>query len=141
MRTGRRVLFVVAMTFVLAVALSGCRSGEVTVTQEDAGTVRVARVGDRVTVRLDGNPSTGYSWTRTEPADDDFAGSALQPIEEGTWEFPAGADVPGASGVCLFRYLADRVGIVTLSYAYGRSWEPSPAETFSVVIRVQSEAL
>jgi predicted secreted protein len=135
-RRARRAL-VVLVTFGLAAALFGCWSGEVTVTQEDAGTIRLARIGDRVTVRLDGNPSTGYTWTRTAPTDDELPGSALQPIEEGTWEFPSGEQVPGAGGVCLFRYLADKSGSVTLSFVYGRSWEPEPVQTFSVVIQVQ----
>ena len=108
-------------------------------TGEDAGTIQVAHVGDRVTVRLDGNPSTGFNWTRTEPSDEEFAEArlALQPIEEGTWEFPMNAQVPGASGVCLFRYVADEPGTVTLSFAYGRSWETEPIETFGVVIWVR----
>jgi predicted secreted protein len=134
----RRACTLVALTTILGLtaALSGCWSGEVTVTQEDAGTIRVARVGDRVTIRLDGNPSTGHAWTRQAPPSDELAGSALQPIEEGTWEFPSGGQVPGEAGVCLFRYLADQPGSVAFSFAYGRSWEPEPVQTFSVVIRV-----
>jgi predicted secreted protein len=47
------------------------------------------------------------------------------------------AQVPGASGVCLFRYVADEPGTVILSFAYGRSWETEPIETFDVVIWVR----
>jgi inhibitor of cysteine peptidase len=133
----RRASSLLGVALVLAVFLSGCQFGGITVTGEDAGTIQVAHVGDRVTVRLDGNPSTGFNWTRTEPTDEELAGLALQPIEEGTWEFPMNAQVPGASGVCLFRYAADEPGTVTLSFAYGRSWETEPIETFSVVIWVR----
>ena len=132
-----RALPALAMALVLAISLSGCRSGSVTVTEEDAGTIQVARVGDRVTVRLNGNPSTGFVWTRTEPTNEEFADLALRPIEEGVWEFPLGEQVPGASGVCLFRYVANEPGTVTLSFAYGRSWESEPVDTFSVVIWVR----
>jgi predicted secreted protein len=45
--------------------------------------------------------------------------------------------VPGASGVCLFRYVANEPGTVALSFAYGRSWESEPVETLSVVIWVR----
>jgi predicted secreted protein len=133
----RRASPLLGVALVLAVSLSGCRFGGITVTREDAGTIQVAHVGDRVTVRLDGNPSTGFNWTRTEPTDEELAGLALQPIEEGTWEFPMNAQVPGASGVCLFRYVADEPGTVILSFAYGRSWETEPIETFDVVIWVR----
>jgi predicted secreted protein len=132
-----RALPALAMALVLAISLSGCWSGGLTVTEEDAGTIQVAHVGDRVTVRLIGNPSTGFTWTRTEPTDEEWAGLALQPVEEGSWEFPAGTQLTGASGVCLFRYVASERGTVTLSFAYGRSWESEPVETFSVVIWVR----
>jgi predicted secreted protein len=132
-----RALPALAMAFALAISLSGCRSGSVTVTEEDAGTVQAARVGDRVTVRLNGNPSTGFNWARTEPTNEEFAGLALRPVEEGAWEFPMNEQVPGASGVCQFRYVADGPGTVTLSFAYGRSWESEPVDTFSVVIWVR----
>ena len=132
-----RALPALAMALVLAISLSGCRSGSVTVTEEDAGTIQAAHVGNRVTVRLAGNPSTGFNWTRTEPTNEELAGLALRPIEEGTWEYPMNEQVPGASGVCLFRYVANEPGTVTLSFAYGRSWESEPVDTFSVVIWVR----
>jgi len=132
-----RALPTLAMALVLAISLSGCRSGSITVTEEDAGTIQAAHVGDRTTVRLAGNPSTGFNWTRTEPTNEELAGLALRPIEEGVWEFPLGEQVPGASGVCLFRYVANEPGTVTLSFAYGRSWESEPVDTFSVVIWVR----
>jgi len=132
-----RALPALAMALVLAISLSGCRSGGITVTEEDAGTIQAAHVGNRVTVRLAGNPSTGFNWTRTEPTNEELAGLALRPIEEGTWEYPMNEQVPGASGVCLFRYVADEPGTVALSFAYGRSWESEPVDTFSVVIWVR----
>ncbi|MEI6171739.1 MAG: protease inhibitor I42 family protein [bacterium] len=137
MKSARRALPALAIALVLAISLFGCRSGDITVTEEDAGTIQAAHVGDRVTVRLDGNPSTGFNWTRTEPANAELAGPALRPIEEGTWEFPMNEQVPGMSGMCLFRYVANEPGTVTLSFAYGRSWESEPVDTFSVVIWVR----
>lgn len=132
-----RALLALAMALVLAISLSGCWSGGLTVTEEEAGTIQVAHVGDRVTVRLTGNPSTGFTWVRTEPTDEEWAGLALQPVEEGSWESPAGEQLTGASSVCLFRYVANESGTVTLSFAYGRSWESEPVETFGVVIWVR----
>ena len=132
-----RALPALTMALVLAISLSGCWSGSLAVTEEDAGTIQVAHVGDRVTVRLIGNPSTGFTWTRTEPTDEELAGLALQPVEEGSWEFPAGTQVPGASGVCLFRYVANEPGTVALSFAYGRSWESEPVDIFNIVFWVR----
>jgi predicted secreted protein len=105
-----RALPALTMALVLAISLSGCQSGSLTVTEEDAGTIQVAHVGDRVTVRLIGNRSTGFTWTRTEPTDEELAGLALQPVEEGSWEFPAGTQVPGASGVWSVPLRSERAG-------------------------------
>jgi predicted secreted protein len=138
MSIARRASPLLGVALVLAVSLSGCwPSGGLAVTEADAGTIQVARVGDRVTVRLNGNPSTGFNWTRTEPTTEELAGLALRPVEEGTWEFPMNGQVPGASGVCLFRYVAEEPGTVPLSFAYGRSWESEPVDTFNVVIWVR----
>jgi predicted secreted protein len=137
MKTTRQALSVLAMTLVLAIFLSGCQSGGITVTAEDTGTIQIAHVGQRIAVRLGGNPSTGFLWTRTKPTDEELAGLALQPVEEGTWEFPMNEQVPGMSGVCLFRYVANEPGTVALSFAYGRPWESDPVETFHVVIWVR----
>ena len=134
MKITRRAAPLLAMAAVLAVALSGCWGGSVTVTVDDAGSIKTAQVGDRVIVRLVGNPSTGFTWTRVGPIDEALAASPLEPVAEGEWEFPAGEDMPGASGICIFEYRVARAGTVALSYAYARSWEAEPVQTFSVVI-------
>ncbi len=134
MRIARCAVLLLAMAAVLAVALSGCWGGSVTVTVDDAGSIKAAQVGDRVIVRLAGNPTTGFTWTRVEPTDENLAASPLEPVTEGAWEFPAGETAPGAPGLCIFEYEVVRAGTVTLSYAYARSWEEAPAQTFSVVI-------
>jgi inhibitor of cysteine peptidase len=134
MKIARRAVPLLMMAAALAVALSGCWGGSVTVTVDDAGAIKAAQVGDRVIVRLAGNPSTGFTWTRVEPTDEVLAASPLEPVAEGEWQFPAGANMPGAPGICIFEYRVARAGTVALSYAYARSWEEAPAQTFSVVI-------
>ncbi|MCX6093081.1 MAG: protease inhibitor I42 family protein [Candidatus Bipolaricaulota bacterium] len=134
MKITRRAAPLLAMAAVLAVALSGCWGGSVTVTVDDAGSIKTAQVGDRVIVRLAGNPTTGFTWARVEPTDEALAASPLDPVAEGSWEFPAGGNMPGAPGLCIFEYRVVHAGTVPLSYAYARSWEEAPAQTFSVVI-------
>ncbi len=139
MRTAHRssvaLVGIAALVALLALALSGCGPGDtIDVTEDDAGVTKVAQVGDRVVVRLAGNPSTGFTWTRTAPVDEDLDASPLEPMEEGEWEFPAGGQLPGEPGVCLFEYAIVGTGTVTLSYEYARSWEDEPAETFTVAI-------
>lgn len=130
--TCRRCVALVALS---ALALAGCGPGNtIGVTEDDAGVTKVAHVGDRVVVSLAGNPSTGFTWTRTAPADEDLAASLLEPIREGEWTFPAGGHLPGEPGICRFEYAVVGTGTVTLSYEYARSWEDEPIETFAVTI-------
>lgn len=136
MRRTRRCC--VALVALLALALAGCGPDDtIDLTEDDAGVTKVAQVGDRVVVRLAGNPSTGFTWTRTAPANEDLDTSPLEPIEEGEWEFPTGGHLPGEPGICLFEYAVVGAGTVALSYEYARSWEGEPAKTFTVSILVQ----
>ncbi len=134
MNVTRRAVSLFAMALLLSVVLSGCWGGSVAVTLDDAGTIQAARVGDRVIVRLDGNPSTGYTWTRVAPSDAAIAASPLEIVEEDAWTFPGGGHLAGEAGVCVFRYEVVRAGTVTLAYKYARSWETEPIQTFTVTI-------
>lgn len=134
MRRTRQTLAWIGVGLALAVGLAGCAGSRVTVTEGDAGTIQRVRVGDTLAVRLGGNPSTGFNWSRTSPSDDAIADSVLAPVSEGEWVFPAGGNLPGEPGICIFVYEVARTGTVTLSYTYARSWEPEPAETWSITV-------
>jgi predicted secreted protein len=135
MKTACRSAMLVVGAVAVTLALAGCWGGNtVAITETGAGTIVAARLGDRVVVRLGGNPSTGYAWSRVAPRDDDIAASPLDVIEEGEWHFPNGGHLPGEPGICTFEYRAERAGIVTLTYEYARSWEGDPVETFSVTV-------
>ncbi len=134
MNIARRATSLFAMALLLSVMLSGCWGGSVAVTLDDAGSIQAARVGDRVIVRLDGNPSTGFTWTRVAPSDDAIAASPLEIVAEDEWQFPGGGHLAGEPGVCLFTYEVARAGTVALAYEYARAWEAEPVQTFSVTI-------
>ena len=134
----RTLCGIAALACVLALVLVGCGTGNtVTVTNTDAGVTKIAHVGDRIVVRLDGNPSTGYTWTRVAPAGEDFETSPIAIIQEGAWQFPGGGHLAGEPGVCTFEYAVIGTGIVAFSYEYARSWEGEAIQTFSVNILAQ----
>jgi len=130
----RRTFAGIAISLAVAAGLSGCTGLRVTVTDGDAGTIQRVRVGDTLTVRLSGNPSTGFNWSRTAPSDEALIDSVLSPASEGEWVFPAGGNLPGEPGICVFVYDVVRPGTTALTYTYARSWEDEPAETFTVTI-------
>ncbi|MFC2078002.1 protease inhibitor I42 family protein [Candidatus Bipolaricaulota bacterium] len=87
------------------------------VTEEDADAHVTLRLGDRLLVALEGNPTTGYEWTNTLLHE--FA--VLRETEER--EFRPNSDLVGAGGVFLFRYEAAYVGPQAFRFAYQRPWE------------------
>ena len=96
--------------------------------------VRLA-VGQRVTVTLDANPTTGYGWALA-----DSAGGAL--ARDGAPVYtqdPAAPGMAGVGGEQVWTFRAVRAGAGTLRLDYGRSFEPDaePAETFSAPVEVR----
>jgi len=75
------------------------------------------RVGDRLLVALEGNPTTGYEWTSTLL----YEFAVLRESRE--VEYRAESDLIGGGGVFLFRYSAVAIGPQAFRYAYQRPWE------------------
>jgi len=84
-------------------------------------------------VRLDSNPTTGYSWQVSA-----VNGAVLR--QQGDPQFLRPVDAPlGAGGVLIFRFVAASAGQTRLALVYRRPFEPNakPADTFSVQVTVQ----
>lgn len=90
-------------------------------------------LGDTITITLEGNPTTGYSWS--EAADD--SQSILQaqgaPVYNTT-----GTVMPGSGGEYVFTFVAVADGDATINLNYARPFETDaePAETFTTDITV-----
>ncbi|MDD4903501.1 MAG: protease inhibitor I42 family protein [Candidatus Bipolaricaulis sp.] len=99
------------------------------VSESDEGASLALRVGDRVMVELEGNATTGYTWTNAMEVE--YA--VLRETREA--EYRPASDLLGASGVFLFRYVAVDIGPQTFRFIYHRPWEaaaPLKALQFSV---------
>ncbi len=101
--------------------------------------VPIIRVGWRVAVRLQSNPSTGYCWIYKEERN---AGalSADKPEYETTVTHGENRTVSGPL-VEVHRFTALRSGACTLLFEYRRPWEKDkPAnKTYRVYVRVVDE--
>ena len=96
--------------------------------EKDAGTRSRMKVGERATLRLQENPTTGFRWV---PEFDDALLTLVEDRFEGP-EQPAGA---GGERVLVFE--AQRGGSTPLRCAKRRFWETAdPVETFAVEIEV-----
>lgn len=89
------------------------------------------RVGDIVKLRLDSNPSTGYTWTNLSGT------STLKLTGKGI--FP-GNGMPGSGGYQYWNYKAVKPGTAVLRLVYERSWENEPPEKyFKATINVKKK--
>lgn len=94
-------------------------SGNATTLSLDNGTV--------FTVRLDENPSTGYSWNATTTA-------GLKVLNS---TYISGGNMPGAGGVHEWKIQATSTGAQKFNAAYERSWEVVGNETqYQLIVNV-----
>jgi predicted secreted protein len=101
------------------------------VSEADDGASLALRVGDRVMVELEGNATTGYTWTNAMEVE--YA--VLREMQES--EYRAAFGLLGAPGVFLFRYVAVDVGPQTFRFIYHRPWESvEPLETVQFTVHV-----
>jgi inhibitor of cysteine peptidase len=112
---------------------TGGGSTAVHVTAADQGKTVPAKVGDRLVVTLEGNPSTGYTWIAQD----------LPPFlaQQGDAVFSKGSNsgAVGAPGTLALTFKATTTGSGDLVLDYKRPWETTatPAQTFSATVHVQ----
>lgn len=132
-RKGWWVLLLVLVT----VGVAGCGRGsdEVVLDETDSGREIRLAPGQTLVIRLESNPSTGYSWGRT-----DTDSTIL--VQEGEAEYSADVSSQnrvGAGGVETLRFKAAQAGETSLELGYRRVWEEGvdPIQTFQVQVTVQ----
>jgi inhibitor of cysteine peptidase len=121
---------------VLAVSLGLARGDDektLTVTEkENGGKVKLAK-GGLLTVKLAGNPTTGFRWFIAKNAKEELA-------PQGKGEYaPAQKGLIGGGGTFTFQFRASRVGTSELELVYKRGFEKdkAPAKTFKLKLQVE----
>lgn len=106
-------------------------------TQDDSGKTVIVKPGNTIEINLEGNPTTGYSWS----ADGD--GLKVVGDPNGTYVMDEAAPgMVGVGGTFTFTYEAATDGIYTITAEYARPWETDvePAETFTLTVIVNNNA-
>ena len=116
---------------VLLSACAGPGGASVTLRETDVGRTIDLKRGDKLIVELEGNPTTGFSWTMA-----DLESDVLK--AEGEPEFSADPGMVGGSGTFTFTFAAARSGTMLLKLLYHQAWdkETPPAKTFDVTVTV-----
>ena len=97
----------------------------------DSGRRLELRVGQRFSVALRANLSTGYSWKVVASGEPEVR-------MEGEPAFVADSHMAGAGGTLTYRFRAARAGTGVLKLVYVRPWEKDakPADAFVVTVVV-----
>lgn len=109
-----------------------------TLTADDNGKSYTVSVGDTITVVLEGNPTTGYTW-ESDLLATGFATLIL--LDDEPLYTPAETDsqIVGGGGTFTFDFQAITAGPAEIKLKYWRPFEPEtePLETFSVDLTIE----
>jgi predicted secreted protein len=106
-------------------------------TETDNGKTIKVKVGDTVTVLLQGNPTTGYSW-RTAKLD----GTALEQAGDANYtSAPNPSGMAGVGGAFLFTFTAAKAGEtrINLENVFPGGKDVKPVKTFVVTVDVEEK--
>jgi inhibitor of cysteine peptidase len=99
------------------------------------GTTQTLKVGEVMSISLESNPSTGYSWFAISTST-----GILAQLGEPQYQPPSSSGTPmlGAAGTDTFFFQAVSAGMVTLTLEYKRAWEANiaPLTTFTITVIV-----
>lgn len=139
---GMRVLAcLVAVLFAQGVLASGDPDCDIRHQKSDpVSTKATVMVGERFSVCLTANPSTGYSWAMPFG----MSNGLERLVYLGTSYRPGAAEAQGLVGVpgtSIFHFAAARPGMVSLAMTYLRPWlwHEAPAESTMIEITIMSK--
>lgn len=110
-------------------------SGTLALTEKDSGRTVSVRVDGVVTLKLEENVTTGFSWAITREAD-----AAVLKLVSNDYQEPGSPTPPvvGAAGLRTVTFKAVAKGSTNVELQYRRTWEKdaTPASAFTVTIVV-----
>jgi len=103
-------------------------------TKAENGQLIALVVGQEILVKLEGNPTTGYTWEL-----DKDASSGMEQVGEP--DYSADSSATGSGGIFKFRFKAVEAGEHSLHLKYWRTFEPDtpPIETFGLKINISEK--
>jgi inhibitor of cysteine peptidase len=131
-RKSQNLMFVF-MLAALILFSTGCGPKAITLTGANNGKAITVNTGEAFLVKLEGNPTTGYTWEAK-----DLDTQMLEQVGEAAFE-SSNPSLVGAGGTLTLTFKALKPGVTTLTLVYHRSWETDvpPAETFTLQVTVK----
>ena len=130
----RRITTILILAATLAACGGGTAGGGTTIelTASDSGSAKLAKVGDRIVISLEANPTTGYGWQQAPGLDD----SVVKFVSEDYQQAPASPNMVGVGGIDTLTYQAVGEGTTTIALVYLRSGDTTAAQSFTVTVTV-----
>jgi len=135
-KTGKikKAVFTVLAVLILGLLFAGCSSPKI-LTEDNNGAGMELNLDDTVEIKLESNPTTGYSWFLSE----ETTGSAVSVTGPQYMEPEKEKDVVGEGGYEIFTITAVSRGKAEIILNYERPWEEEeePIEIFKVTVLVK----
>ncbi|NQT66287.1 MAG: protease inhibitor I42 family protein [Actinobacteria bacterium] len=113
-----RLLSVVLVITLLIILLCSCKS-IAELTFDDKGKSFELEKGDRINIKLESNPTTGYSWILDGETDT----SVVSLFDSKFVQTEKEEELVGAGGYEIFTFKAENNGQTEIILTYKRSWE------------------
>ena len=124
----RRILAGALAVVLLSAGCGDDDGGPIRIDEGDAGTTVELGSDRQLEVRLEGNPTTGFTWEIDDPGVLSLVDRSHQPE----------SDAEGAGGISTLTFEAAAAGTADLVLVYHQVWDEQtdPAEIFSVTVSV-----
>ncbi len=124
-------LVTLIMVFILATACSSTKQANLTAADK-GGQVEV-KVGEQIVIKLDSNPSTGYTWEAK-----DLDTTMFEQVGDTAFT-SSNPSLVGAGGTLTLTFKVLKAGTNTLTLVYHRPWETDvdPIDMFAVTVIVK----
>lgn len=122
----------IAVTFLAFGLIMGCATRQGAVLDAgDSGRVVTVKNGEKLTINLSANHTTGYAWAyKAQP------GAVAEPVGEAKYVAEK-TDRVGAGGVEIWQFKATKTGHGNLKFEYRRPWEKDAPAAKTVTYTVE----
>lgn len=129
----KKIFGILTLTLLLGL-LAGCGPKDSNFTDTNNGQPATIKVGGRIIVELEANPTTGFTW---EVSNIDT--TILKQLGETEYKPASSAPMPGSGGTQVLRFEAVAPGTTTLTLIYHRIFETNvpPAKTYTIKVTVE----
>jgi inhibitor of cysteine peptidase len=129
----RKILSPVLILFMLVMAAACSPAKPVNLTATDKGSQVNIKVGEQIVIKLDSNPSTGYTWEANN-----LDKTMFEQVGDPTFS-SSNPGLVGSGGTLTLTFKALKVGTASLALVYNRPWETGvdPIDTFDITVTVK----